>query len=185
VREPHPYAVTEQNFTIRVLQRQASNPHAVFLTTAREALSTHYEREPSDPRTGHALTLEIDRVAGRIDEALRAVAHGLAQARETAARFNEAELLRLRGDLLLLSASPTPDDAEQCFRQALEIARQQSARSLELRAVTSLGRLLQQQGKRDEARRHIEEVYSWFTEGFDTSDLKEAKALIDNLRASS
>jgi class 3 adenylate cyclase/predicted ATPase len=121
------------------------------------------------------------RVAGRIDEALQAVAHGLAQARETAARFNEAELLRLRGDLFLLSASPNPDDAEQCFRQALEIARRQSARSLELRAATSLGRLLQQQGKRDEARRHIEEVYGWFTEGFDTADLKDARGLLESL----
>jgi predicted ATPase len=121
------------------------------------------------------------RVAGRIDEALQAVAHGLAQARETAARFNEAELLRLHGDLLLLSASPKPDDAERCFRQAAEITRRQGARSLELRAATSLGRLLQQQGKRNEARRHVAEIYSWFTEGFDTADLKDTRTLLESL----
>jgi class 3 adenylate cyclase/tetratricopeptide (TPR) repeat protein len=120
------------------------------------------------------------RVAGRIDEALQAVTDGLAQARETSARFNEAELHRLRGELLLRGASPKPDDAERCFREALEIARRQRAKSLELRIATSLGRLLERQGKREDARRLLSEAYSWFTEGFDTADLKDARALLDS-----
>ena len=121
------------------------------------------------------------RVAGRIDEALQAVADGLTQARETAARFNEAELYRLQGELLLLAASPKPDEAEGCFRQALEISRRQSAKSLELRAATSLGRLLQRQGKREDARRQLAEIYAWFTEGFDTADLRDARVLLESL----
>jgi class 3 adenylate cyclase/tetratricopeptide (TPR) repeat protein len=120
------------------------------------------------------------RVAGRIDEALHAVTDGLTQARETSARFNEAELHRLQGELLQMGASPKLDDAERCFREALEIARRQSAKSLELRIATSLGRLLERQGKREDARRLLSEAYSWFTEGFDTADLKDARALLDS-----
>ena len=71
--------------------------------------------------------------------------------------------------------------AETCFRQSIDIARRQSARSLELRAVTSLSRLWQKQGKAEEARQMLAEVYGWFTEGFDTADLKEAKALLEEL----
>ena len=71
--------------------------------------------------------------------------------------------------------------AEQCFRTAIEIARRQSARSEELRATTSLARLLAKQGRRDEARTMLAEIYGWFTEGFDTADLKDAKALLDEL----
>jgi predicted ATPase len=104
----------------------------------------------------------------------------LAQARETSALFNEAELHRLRGELLLLGTSPKPDDAERCFREALEIARRQNAKSLELRTAMSLGRLLERQGNREEARRLVSESYSWFTEGFDTADLKDARTLLDS-----
>ena len=124
---------------------------------------------------------ETYREAGRIDEALQAVAEGLKQAQATLARFNEAELYRLKGELLLAGADPGSEDAERCFRQALEIARRQSAKSLELRAATSLSRLLQRQGKREEARRLLTEVYAWFTEGFETADLKDARALLDAL----
>ena len=72
-------------------------------------------------------------------------------------------------------------EAEGCFRQAINVARRQSAKSLELRAVTSLSRLLHQQGEKDEARQMLAEIYGWFTEGFDTADLKEAKVLLDEL----
>ena len=72
-------------------------------------------------------------------------------------------------------------EAEACFQRALDIARHQQAKSLELRAATSLARLWQQQGKRDDARQLLAEVYGWFTEGFDTADLQEAKALLDAL----
>jgi predicted ATPase len=119
--------------------------------------------------------------AGRIDEGLQAVAEGLKQARETSASFNEAELYRLKGELLLAGAGPRGEDAEHCFRQAIEIAQRQNAKSLELRAAMSLSRLLQRQGKREDARRLLAAVYAWFTEGFDTADLKDARALLDAL----
>ena len=73
------------------------------------------------------------------------------------------------------------NEAEECFRRAIDIARRQSAKSLELRAVTSLSRLWQKQGKTEEARQMLAEIYGWFTEGFDTADLKEAKALLEEL----
>jgi predicted ATPase len=72
-------------------------------------------------------------------------------------------------------------EAEECFRQALDIARGQQAKSLELRATMSLSRLWQQQGKQEEARQLLAEIYAWFTEGFDTADLKEAKFLLEEL----
>ena len=121
---------------------------------------------------------ETYRQGGRIDEALQAVAEGLKQAQATSARFNEAELYRLKGELLLAGAGPGAESAEGCFRQAVEIAQRQSAKSLELRAVVGLSRLLQRQGRREEARRLLSEVYAWFTEGFDTADLKDARALL-------
>jgi Tetratricopeptide repeat len=76
---------------------------------------------------------------------------------------------------------PTPAEARKCFERAIEIARKQSAKSLELRATMSLARLLNEQGRRDEAHAMLADIYDWFTEGFDTSDLKEAKALLDEL----
>ena len=72
-------------------------------------------------------------------------------------------------------------EAEKCFRKSIEIARQQEARSFELRAVTSLSRLWEQQGKKSQARQALAEIYGWFSEGFDTKDLKEAKALLEQL----
>jgi predicted ATPase len=81
--------------------------------------------------------------------------------------------------LLLRQAAPEAPQAEACFQQALAIARRQQARSLELRAAMSLARLWQQQGKRAEARELLAPIYGWFTEGFDTADLQEAKALLD------
>ena len=83
---------------------------------------------------------------------------------------------------MLLAQNPSDvTEGEHCFRTAIEIARRQSARSEELRATTSLARLLATQGRRDEARAMLAEIYNWFTEGFDTADLKEAKALLDEL----
>ncbi len=95
--------------------------------------------------------------------------------------FYEPELYRLKGELLLSQAAGASHDAESCFRRAIEIARARQAKSLELRAVTSLSRLLKRQGKREEARRMLGEVYGWFREGFDTRDLKDAKALLEEL----
>ena len=100
--------------------------------------------------------------------------------------LDEARLLRLKGDLALrrsgVEAEPgVQTEAEECFRKSIEIARQQEARSFELRAVTSLSRLWKQQGKKAEARQALAEIYGWFSEGFDTADLKDAKALLEQL----
>ena len=102
-------------------------------------------------------------------------------------RMWEAELDRLKGELMLTQSrvqrqeSRVQKEAEECFQQAIEIARQQQAKSLELRAAMSLSRLWQQQGKKTEARQMLADIYNWFTEGFDTKDLQEAKALLDEL----
>jgi predicted ATPase len=95
--------------------------------------------------------------------------------------FYEAELYRLKGELLLSLSADNHAEAEGCFHQALDVAQRQHAKSLELRAATSLSRLWQQQGKREEARQLLAEIYGWFTEGFDTADLQEAKALLEEL----
>jgi predicted ATPase len=104
-------------------------------------------------------------------------------------RYNQAELWRLRGDLLLQAAgwgpearhSPQLKTVEACFRQALVVARRQQAKSLELRAAMSLSRLWRQQGKRVAARELLAPIYGWFTEGFDTADLQEAKTLLEEM----
>ena len=90
-------------------------------------------------------------------------------------------MYRLQGELLLAQSLDHHAAADACLHQALAIARRQQARSLELRAATSLSRLWQQQGKQTEARELLTEVYNWFTEGFDTGDLQEARALLDAL----
>jgi len=105
----------------------------------------------------------------------------LTQADKTGERWCEAELHRLKGEILLQQHADNQAEAESCFHHALDIARNQQAKSWELRAATSLARLWQQQGKRDDARQVLGDVYGWFTEGFDTADLKDAKALLDEL----
>jgi tetratricopeptide (TPR) repeat protein len=117
---------------------------------------------------------------GQIEKAFSALAEALEVAEQNGEHFYEAELLRLKGELLL--KRPAPDEEpEACFRQAIAVARRQSARTWELRATTSLARLLAKQDKREEARVLLAEIYGWFTEGFDTADLKDAKALLDAL----
>jgi predicted ATPase len=139
---------------------------------------------------------------GQVEEGLAVLAEALAFVDKTGMRVSEAELYRLKGELSLKSRqvkasqdksevtnpqSPIPNpqtEAEACFYKAIEIARKQSAKSLELRAVMSLARLWQQQGKTQEAHEMLFEIYGWFTEGFDTKDLQEAKALLDSLGSS-
>jgi predicted ATPase len=117
--------------------------------------------------------------AGRTDEALALVADALALRERRDERIWEAEIYRVKGELLLKSEDSC--EAETCFRHAIDIARRQSAKSLELRAVMSLSRLLQKQGKKKEARQMLAEIYGWFTEGFDTADLKDAKLFLGEL----
>jgi predicted ATPase len=123
---------------------------------------------------------------GEIDEGLATLAEALHLVEKNGERLWEAELHRLKGELTLQSGdqssvSRAQNEAEECFQKALNIARRQQGKSLELRAATSLSRLWHQQGKRDEARELLSETYGWFTEGFDTEDLREAKALLDEL----
>jgi predicted ATPase len=118
---------------------------------------------------------------GRLDDGLSALREPLAAADEHENRAYEAEMHRLKGELLLEQDEANATEAERCFRAAVEVARRQSAKSLELRATMSLARLLAKQGRRDEARTMLAEIYGWFTEGFDTADLKDAKALLDEL----
>ena len=119
--------------------------------------------------------------AGLADEALSAAERGLSVIEQTGARMSAAELYRLKGEALLSRGAPFEAQAQACFEQAIAIARQQEAKSWELRAVTSLARLLAQRGRRDDAGAMLAEIYGWFTEGFDTPDLKDAKALLEEL----
>ena len=118
---------------------------------------------------------------GHYDEALVAIDEALVVIEGTGERFYEAEAHRTKGELLLAKDASNAVQADQWFRRAIEIARGQKARSWELRATTSLARLLRDTGHRDEARKLLSRIYNWFTEGFDTADLKDAKALLDQL----
>ena len=121
--------------------------------------------------------------AGRPREGLEAVSEGLELVQRTGKRINEVEMRRLKGELLLISDKNTAVEATRCFGDAIEVARRQGAKSLELRATMSLARLLTKQGRLNEARTMLAEIYNWFTEGFDTADLKDAKALLEELSA--
>jgi class 3 adenylate cyclase/predicted ATPase len=121
--------------------------------------------------------------AGQIEEGLRLLAEVLAALEASGQGDLRAEAYRLQGTLLLRKTVSEAAQADACFQQALTIARGQQAKSWELRAATSLAQLWQQQGKRAEARALLAPIYGWFTEGFDTADLQEAKALLEELKA--
>jgi predicted ATPase/class 3 adenylate cyclase/ribosomal protein L40E len=131
----------------------------------------------------HALCLlaEACKETGRFDDGLNALAEAMAAAVEHGIRHYEAEMHRLKGELLLSQDHSKAKEAQNCFQGAIEIARNQSAKSLELRATKSLAGLLAKEGRVDEARAMLAEIYGWFTEGFVTADLKDAKALLDEL----
>jgi hypothetical protein len=145
---------------------------------------------------------------GQVAEGFNLLDEATAVMRKTEERQYEAELYRLKGELTLQqsmaslgqvqdksqtsqnksevpnpqSLTPNPQtEAEECFLKAIEVARKQQAKSLELRAAMSLARLWQQQGKKAEARHLLADIYGWFTEGFDTKDLQDARALLDEL----
>jgi predicted ATPase len=125
---------------------------------------------------------------GQAEEGLTVLVEALVAVNSSGERMWEAEIYRLKGELLLKQKAKgkrqkakMDAEAEACFRQSIDIARRQGAKSLELRAVMSLSRLWQGQGKKKEARKMLAEIYGWFTEGFDTADLKEARALLEEL----
>ena len=147
-----------------------------------------------------ALLAEAYGRRGQVEEGLTVLAEALIMVDKTGERMFEAELYRLAGELTLAQANqkakmesrkseisntqyPTPNtqEAEECFLKAIDIARHQQAKMWELRATMSLARLWQQQGKHHEAHQMLSDLYGWFTEGFDTKDLQEAKALIEEL----
>jgi predicted ATPase len=141
-----------------------------------------------------ALFIEACRKVGQAQEGLDVLAEALDFVDRTGERYYQAELYRLKGELTLQQnkeqatgngqqgrITDPHNEAEACFLKAIEIAQRQQAKSLELRAVMSLARLWQSQGKTTEARQMLAEIYEWFTEGFDTKDLQEAQALIEEL----
>ncbi len=115
------------------------------------------------------------------EQSLSRVTVALETLRQIDDQVDEAQLHRVRGELLLKLGANRAAEAEQCFRTALEVARRQAAKTYELRAATSLARLLAEQGRRDEAHATLAEIYNWFTEGFDMADLKAARALLEEL----
>jgi class 3 adenylate cyclase/predicted ATPase len=123
---------------------------------------------------------EIFASLGKIEDGLAIVAEGLALIERGDEHIWEADLYRAKGDVLLLKGE-NESEVEDCFQHAISIAKQQSTKLYELRAAMSLSRLWQKQGKAEEAHNLLSEIYSWFTEGFDTADLKEAKALLESL----
>ena len=156
--------------------RQIREGLAAYHATGSEYHQSHYL----------ALLVEAQGKDEQVEPRLGAVAEALAFVQRTDERFYEAELHRLQGELILQKfkvqgSEFNGEEAEACFHKALEVARKQEAKSWELRAATSLARLWQQQGKGAEARELLAPVYNWFTEGFDTADLKDAKALLEAL----
>jgi predicted ATPase len=129
----------------------------------------------------HTTLADACRQADRIDDGLAAVTEAQAVADQHEERAYEPEIHRVRGELLLRQNHSNAAEAQSCFQRAIEVARDQNAKSWELRATMSLARLFAMQEKRVEARTMLAEIYGWFTEGFDTTDLKDAKALLDEL----
>ena len=120
---------------------------------------------------------------GQFDEAWRCIGEAMTAMETTKEKWFEAEIHRIAGEIALKSPKPDAAKAETYFERALAVARAQQAKSWELRAATSMARLWRDQGKPQQARELLAPVYGWFTEGFDTLDLKEAKALLDELHA--
>ena len=153
--------------------------------------STAYRAQGTAEATARYIDLEAEAYGylGEPGTGLQRLMAVLADLPPDGDRYHQAELLRLRADLLLQATgwgpevrpSPQMETVETCFHQALAVARRQQAKSLELRAAMSLSRLWQQQGKHAEAYELLAPIYGWFTEGFDTVDLQEAKALLEAL----
>jgi predicted ATPase len=132
-----------------------------------------------DAHLGDRLAAEAYLKAGRAAEGSAIVDKAIARVAASGSGLFEADLHRLKGELALMAGDAL--EAEAAFNSAIAMARHQQAKSFELRAAISLAHLLVQQGRRGEARSMLAEIYNWFTEGFDTSDLKDAKALLDEL----
>ena len=137
------------------------------------------------PRLQYSISLVAHAYArmGQSEKGLAMLDEALTDIERTGEKVDQAEMLRLKGETLLMQDPGMIDQAEACFRAALEVARAQEAKWWKLRATVSLARLLRATNRRDEARTMLSEIYNWFSEGFDTADLKEAKALLAQLGA--
>ncbi len=179
----HGFALVRATATIlegAVLAGQGQ--HADGVKRIREGLDAYRATGAAFQTTHHLILLaEALGGAGSVEEGLEALANAAAQAEKSGERYCEAEIHRLRGELLLAQSAGNQAEAEQSLRQALDVARRQEAKSLELRAASSLARLWQRQGRGNDARDLLAPVYDWFSEGFDTADLQDAKALLDEL----
>jgi tetratricopeptide (TPR) repeat protein len=175
-------AVAEKNGFLRGVAKAVMGWAKAELGQTEQALA---ELEPQGDSTmffdGEILRAQGYIRVGRIEQALEMLNQHLAQLERFGARQNEPEVYRLKGEAILMRDSSATAEAEACFRKAIEIARSQSAKWWELRATNSLARLLRDTNRRDEARGMLAEIYKWFTEGFDTADLKDAKRLLDEL----
>ena len=156
-------------------------PGTSTIATLRESIAA-FKASGAQLRLPYYLGL-LAQVCGRAacaGDGLAAVDEGMAASRAHNERWWDAELHRVRGELFLAGGADE-NEAESTYGRAIEIAQRQKAKSLELRAATSLARLWRTQRRADDARRLLQNLYSWFTEGFDTVDLREAKALLDEL----
>jgi tetratricopeptide (TPR) repeat protein len=140
-------------------------------------------RVGGQPRQQYSISLVAYAYArmGLSEKGLSMLDEALTEIERTGEKVDKAEMLRLKGEVLLIRDPPAIAEAEKCFREAREVARAQEAKWWELRTSVSLARLLRAPDRRDEAREMLSEIYNWFTEGFDLPDLKEAKALLDEL----
>jgi predicted ATPase len=188
----------EQGFVLRFAQAQILHGWALIMQGHRadgmaqlQQGSTDYRARGTAEAAARYIGLEVEAYGylGDPSTGLQRLLAVMADLPSGVDRYHQAELLRLRGDLLLQAAgwgpearhSPQMETVEACFRQALVVACHQQAKSLELRAAMSLSRLWQQQGKRGAARELLAPIYGWFTEGFDTADLQEAKTLLEEM----
>jgi tetratricopeptide (TPR) repeat protein len=148
-----------------------------------EAGIVGFQRQGGAPFLQYTIALRAEAIArvGRVDESLTILSEILVHISRSGEKVDHAEILRLKGEVLLMQCRSTTDEAECCFREALEVARTQEAKWWELRTAVSLARLLSDTDRRDEARTVLGGIYNWFTEGFDTADLKEAKELLEQL----
>ena len=165
---------------VRVFGTERGDPSAADAYAAAMARAAGTGNQGGAPLIVGCLA-DLQLRAGRVDDAAATVEGALTIARQTGQSFHDAELHRQKGEIFLRMPEHGEDEAEALFRKASAIARSQEAKSLELRAATSLARLWQKRGKKDDARALLAPVYDWFTEGFDTLDLKDAKALLDEL----
>ena len=162
---------------------KAKNGDATEGTSLLRSGSSAYRATGAELWVPHhiALLAEAHEIAGQIDQASALLDDALHVAERTGERWLASELNRHKGRLLLRQGRP--DEAENLYRNSLSVARDQQAKLWELRSATALARLWRDQNRRDEGRDLLAPVYGWFTEGFETSDLKEAKVLLDDLGA--